>query len=154
MTAPNHALTGALIGLSVANPAVALPLAFVSHFVCDAIPHYDLPEKDNAKRLASTRFVVEFLVVGAALCFALVLVLAYTKPHHWLQAALGAFLAASPDLFWLPRFLRVRRTGKDTTLRNPFHRLHSLVQWNTGPKLIWLEAAWFVVFTALLWHYL
>jgi hypothetical protein len=55
VTAPNHALTGALIGLSVANPVLALPLAFVSHLLQDTVPHYDPAEPDMAKlRLPTT----------------------------------------------------------------------------------------------------
>lgn len=150
MTAPNHALTGAIIGLTITNPVLALPLAFVSHFVCDAIPHYDPPGTDVAKRYKSKRFVYEFLVLGAGLCFLVVLALAYTRPQHWLTAALCAFLATSPDLFWIPRFLRTRRTGKDVVPRGWFFWFHNFVQWRTGPKLIWVEAVWFVVFGGLL----
>ena len=150
MTAPNHALTGALIGLTVSNPVLALPLAFLSHFVCDAIPHYDPPGSDIAKRFASKRFIYEFLVVGAGLCFLIVLLLALARPQHWLTAAFGAFLATSPDLLWVPRFLRTRRTGKDMLPKGWFFQLHHRIQWLTGPKLIWVEAVWFVVFGALL----
>lgn len=41
MTASNHALTGAVIALAVKNPALAIPMAFISHFVVDVIPHYN-----------------------------------------------------------------------------------------------------------------
>jgi len=150
MTAPNHALTGALIGLSISNPAVALPLAFLSHFACDAIPHYDPPETDQAKRLTSRRFLYEFLVAGAFLCFLLVLLLALAHPKHWLTAAGCAFLAASPDLFWIPRFLHSKRTGKDRPPTNGFLKFHSWIQWRTGPHLLLVEAVWFVVFAGLL----
>ena len=149
MTAPNHALTGALIGLTISNPAVALPLAFLSHFVCDAIPHYDPPETDKALRLNSKRFMYEFLFVGAGLCMLLVLALAFTRPQHWLTAAVCAFLATSPDLFWIPRFLHVKRTGQDKPLANPFLKFHSWIQWRTGPKLFWLESVWFMAGVAL-----
>lgn len=150
MTAPNHALTGALIGLTVTNPALALPLAFLSHFACDLIPHYDPPGADGAKRFRSKRFVYEFLIVGAGLCLALVLLLAVARPHHWFLAAVCAFLATSPDLLWIPRFLHARRTGKDVIPNNWFFRLHHRIQWRTGPRLIWVEAVWFVVFGAVL----
>lgn len=149
MTAPNHALTGALIGLSIGNPLLALPLAFVSHFVCDTIPHYDQAESAAVGRIDSKRFIFEQLVTGAILCFLLVVLLAATRPQHWLLAAVCAFLATSPDLFWIPRFLHVKRTGKDVPLRNWFLRFHNGIQWLTGPKLIWLEAVWFAVFGAL-----
>jgi hypothetical protein len=154
VTAPNHALTGAVIGLSISNPWLALPLAFLSHFACDAIPHYDPPETDKRRLFSSRRFMYEFLVAGAALCLVLVLLLAAFRPHHWLQAAIGAFLATSPDLFWIPRFIRVLRTGIDTPLHSPFLKFHSWVQWKTGPKLIWLEAVWFVLFGFVVATYL
>lgn len=150
MTAPNHALTGALIGLSISNPILALPLAFLSHFVCDAIPHYDPPGNDKIERIRSKRFLYEFLVLGAFVCLGIVLVLAAAKPQHWLPAAICAFLATSPDLFWIPKFIQVKRTGRETPTRNPFLRFHTWVQWKTGPKLFWLEAVWFVTFSALL----
>lgn len=149
MTAPNHALTGALIGLSISNPAVAMPLAFLSHFACDAIPHYDLAEQDASKRIRSKKFMQEFLVGGAAACLLLVLTLAAFRPHHWLQAAICAFLAASSDLFWIPRFMHVRRTGQDSPPTNLFLRFHAWIQWRTGPRLFWVEAVWFVVFATL-----
>lgn len=150
MTAPNHALTGALIGLGVANPALALPLAFLSHFVCDAIPHYDPPVSDKAERLGSRRFFWEFLVLGAGLCALVVVVLALARPQHWLLAAVCAFLAASPDLFSIRRFVYVKRTGKDMPRRSWFGRLHSSIQWLTGPKLFWLELVWFAGGASLL----
>jgi hypothetical protein len=31
---------GAIIALAISQPLIALPLAFVSHFVLDALPHY------------------------------------------------------------------------------------------------------------------
>jgi len=154
MTAPNHALTGAAIGLTVANPVLALPLAFLSHFVCDAIPHYDPPGEDGPVRFSSRRFVYEFLVVGAGLCLALALLLAIVRPKHWLGAVFCAFLATSPDLFWIPRFLYARRTNTEKPRRNWFLRFHSWVQWKTGPRLIWLELVWFVSFSLVLGRYL
>ena len=144
MTAPNHALAGALIGLSIANPWLALPLAFLSHFVLDAIPHYDPPGQDSSERISSKRFEKE-LYGQAIVCFVIVLILVIAQPKQWLAAAFGAFLGASPDLFWVPRFLYVKWTGRDKDLRNPFLRFHSLIQWKTSPKLWPIEAVWFVV---------
>lgn len=149
MTAPNHALTGALIGLTIANPWLALPLAFVSHLVCDAIPHYDPPEQNISKRIVSRAFVRDFLVIGAALCLLIVLALAITKPEHWLQASVCAFLATSPDLFWIPRFVRALRGKQPLPLRNWFLWFHHRIQWRTGPQFAWVEAVWGGALTAV-----
>jgi len=152
VTAPNHALTGALIGLSVSNPALALPLAFLSHFIQDTVPHYD-QDTPEVQRIGSKRLFYEQVVAGGAVCALVVLALSLTRPTHWLTAVGAAFLAASPDLFWIPRWLHVRKTGKDRKL-SLFLRFHRSIQWKTGPGFLWVEAVWFVGASVLLWHYL
>jgi len=142
VTAPNHALTGALIGLTVSDPILAGSLAFLSHFVCDAIPHYDSPASGTTAQHKSSRFIGEQLIGGATLCLLLVIWLAASRPHHWLLAAVCAFLAASPDLFWIPRFVHELRTGTDRPPRSWFLRFHAWVQWKTGPGLWWVETIW------------
>lgn len=149
MTAPNHALTGALIGLSIHNPLAAAPLAFLSHFACDAIPHYDSPD-DKGEGHASKRFIGEQLIAGAVLCFLLVVVLALTHPKDWFLAAVCAFLAASPDLFWFPKFLHEVRTGTDKPPQLWLLRFHAWIQWKTSPKLWWTEALWTIGCLAIL----
>ena len=147
VTATNHALTGALIGMTIVNPVIAIPLAIISHFVLDAIPHYDASGTD-VERIGSRRLVYEQLLLGGVLCFLIVLALFLTRPQHWLTAAICAFLATSPDLLWIPRFLHVRRTGRDMKL-NSFLRFHNWIQWWTAPKLMWVELAWFLGMGAL-----
>lgn len=149
MLAINHALTGASIGLSVSNPLVAAPLAFASHFALDAFPHYDPPGSDT-QRLRSTRFQKQ-LIIDALLCMTLILVLALSRPKDWLAAGLCAFVATSPDLFWIPKFLRARK-GRIDTSRNVFLRFHSFIQWHTSPSLWPMEAIWGIIITfALFW---
>src|SRR5690349_8668030 len=114
MIATNHALTGALIGLSIANPAIAVPAALLSHFACDALPHYG---DDSPSTLRSKRFALQ-LLIDASLCGVLVGVLAVTQPANWLLAAICAFIAAAPDFAWLPGYIRVRK-GR------PFHEGHN-----------------------------
>lgn len=142
MTATNHALTGAFIGLTVSQPAIALPLAFLSHFALDAIPHWR-PDHDKRHWMKSGNFV-KLLVLEATLCFLLVLALALTRPYHWLVAAVCAFLAASPDLFWVKKFLTVRRSGKLLPNKNLFWRFHGLIQWFERPSGAVVEAVWLV----------
>ena len=42
MTATGHAIIGTVIAAKVGNPALAIPLAIASHFIADAIPHWDI----------------------------------------------------------------------------------------------------------------
>ena len=42
MTATAHALVAGAIARAVPNPYLAIPLAITSHFIMDAIPHWDI----------------------------------------------------------------------------------------------------------------
>lgn len=153
MRAINHALTGAVIGLSVSNPVVALPLALASHFICDAIPHYG--EALNADDAIRTRSFASLLTLDALLCVGLVLLLGVTQPHNWLVAALGAFLATLPDFASMPGYLRVRRGGTFVTSNtNAFVRFAKKIQWFERPIGAFVEIAWFTAGVIILITYL
>lgn len=140
MTATNHALTGAVIGLVVGQPLLAVPLAIGSHFVCDALPHFkvNLPEKV----LLKTRGFRNYLIADASLCVLLVATLAIFQPQHWLLASVCAFMATSPDLLWLNKYLKIRR-GKHWK-RSSFAQFASSIQWFQRPIGAVVEVAWFV----------
>jgi hypothetical protein len=140
MTATNHALTGAVIALAVKQPALALPLAFLSHFVCDAIPHFDT-EKDN--KLAK-------IVIPLDLLLAVILILSFTflldtDIQPWLLFGCMA-LATSPDIVWGWRFYKLRNLRK--IIEEPMlvtTRLHQRIQWSETRKGSFVEAPWFIV---------
>lgn len=138
MTASNHAMTGALIGLLLPQPLIAVPLAIASHFICDAIPHFG--GGDNA---ISSRWFKRLLQVDALGCLLLVIVLAVMQPVGWPLAILAAFLAASPDIMWLPKFLHARH-GHDVTWHegNPVLWFHTHIQWFERPIGAAVEVAW------------
>lgn len=154
MTATNHALTGALIGCMIGNPWVAVPVAFTSHFVLDAIPHYGAGAASLDKYLRSKGFAV-MLSVDALLCVALVAVLAVTHPAHWLLAAICAFIATSPDLAWLPGYVRTK-AGKHfrTKRQNAVLKFAAVIQWFEKPIGGVVELAWAAAVVTLLIAYL
>lgn len=138
MTATNHALTGAIIGLIIGQPLIALPVAFLSHFICDAIPHYG----DDAVKLWSKSFK-SLLLLDASLCIVLVAILAYRHPTHWLLASFCAFLATSPDLLWIPKFIygiRHHTAQKQSKLGRLLGS--EGIQWFQRPIGAVVEAAW------------
>ena len=144
MTATNHALTGALVGLAIVNPVVAVPLAFLSHYVLDMIPHYGRPEPGYIKSL----FFRNLLVVDAALCLLLVIILAIVQPQYWLLACICAFLATSPDIFWLNKY---RKSKQGLPWRPNWHsRFAAKIQWYEKPEGALVEFAWFCMAVALL----
>lgn len=150
MRAINHALTGALIGLTVGEPAIALPTALASHFVCDAIPHHGKQQPDT-RALRSSRFL-QILLADAMLCLLLIILLFDRQPGHWLLASTCAFVAAAPDLLWFKRF----RSARDRKAWRPnvFDKFAAGIQWFQRPIGVVVELAWFSAAVALLMPFL
>ena len=148
MTATNHALTGALIGLSIHQPLIALPAAFASHYVLDAIPHAGGWFKKSSE---SFRY---YLITEAILCAAIVLVLLIRQPSYWWLGAICAFVAASPDFMWIKDFIAQQKGKREIKPRLWFVKLHAKVQWFEKPIGTVVELAWAVAAVSLLAIYL
>ncbi len=140
LRAVNHGLTGAVIAIAVRQPLLAIPLAFLSHFICDAIPHsggegWDVRDK---------RFL-RLLYLDMALAVVSTLVVAWVWHHIWWLVILCSFLAASPDLAWLyyRYFFPKKEFGK-------ISEFHKNIQWSETHKGYYLELVWFLVFFAAL----
>lgn len=144
MTATNHALTGAAIGIFIADPAVAMAAAFISHFVLDAIPHYGMADKSSMR---SKGFKL-YLCSEAFLCFLIVLTLFIARPTHWWVAAICAFLAASPDFYWIRNY-KAALAGKHIS-QDRFSKFASRIQWFERPIGAYVEIAWFIALIVLL----
>lgn len=149
MTAVNHALTGTAIGLISGVPAVALPLALVSHYICDMIPHFGTRNPEMAIKSRAFR---NYLFVEASLCFVIVLALAILQPVHWLLAAVCAFVAASPDLLSINYFQKMKKGAKWRP--GAYVRFAKKIQWFEKPigavvEVVWLVAVCLVIYPFL-----
>jgi hypothetical protein len=133
VTATNHVLTGAVIGFLLPAP-VALPLAFLSHFVLDSLPHYG-----NAVHTSKSFITLLFSDMFLASLFLLTLLV--SQPDNWQWALGGGMAAASPDLMWLPHWLN-DLAGKPKRRFNLIERFHSKIQWGER-KYFWpIELMW------------
>lgn len=137
MIATNHALTGAVIGLSVSSPWIAIPAALISHFICDAIPHFGAAGEDNFLRSKSFRI---YLVIDALLCILLVISLFVLRVDNWFLVSLCAFLAASPDFWHIKRFVYAR--NKQPYRPGKIAKFSSDIQWFQRPIGAIVEIAW------------
>ncbi len=132
MIAIAHFLFGALIGKSFESLLLISVLAFISHFLLDAIPHYDQGSFKQRKEDLTARdwgFIVLDVLIG----FSLVLFFAL-KFNFW-QIAFGAFFAVLPDL--------ISNIGwKFKLLRKPFfkqfHDFHDKISFKLTPEFKWL----------------
>ena len=142
MTATNHTLTGALIGLTIHQPVLAIVLAVMSHFLLDALPHYADP-KLVGKKLAPV------LAIDASVALIVLGSLVVLQPQYWLLAVVCGIAAASPDLMWFPLWLRAV-IGKHKKPLNMVQRFHSKIQWGEKPYNYPYEVVWFVACVFLL----
>jgi hypothetical protein len=100
MTITNHAITGAVIGLAVHN---------LSHFVCDAIPHFGVGERGSTRGFLKSKGFKSLLLFDALGCVSLAIVIFLLSPKDWFLVDVCAFLATSPDLLWLPMFINANQ---------------------------------------------
>jgi hypothetical protein len=73
MTATGHAVIGTVIAAKLGNPALAIPIAFASHFLADALPHWDTGT--NRHKKSKQRFFVESFIdvtLGFVLSWAII----------------------------------------------------------------------------------
>jgi hypothetical protein len=158
MTATNHALTGAAIAMLVKRPELAIPAALLSHFVLDAVPHYNpqgmtkkyFKNYQDAwnKKLRSKSF--RFIFSADMLFFLVVLVtVPLLAPGHVspLTVFFSALAGAAPDFDGGFKFI-FRQLGlikKKSSESDWFSRYHVAVQWMERPWGIYIELVWLVL---------
>ncbi len=148
MRAVNHALTGALIGLTVSEPLLALPAALVSHYILDAIPHHGSRD-DSWLKTKSFRYS---LYIDALLCSLFVAALIIIEPARWFQAVVCAFIAAAPDLLSFNRYLHIVR--RKAWRPSAYAKFAHDIQWFERPIGAVVEVVWFGASLVLLLSFL
>lgn len=146
MLSISHAVTGAFIAVNIGNPYLAIPLILLSHYLEDAVPHWDvgtgMGKGIKSPGLALRHEVVDIILAG-------LLVFAF-YPHSLsfsLTAPIwGAFFGLLPDFLEAPRNFFKWEPAWLKPL-NEFHHSfhHSIPRILDGltPQVILLVALWF-----------
>lgn len=153
MLSISHAVTGAFIAVKVGNPALAIPLILLSHYLEDAVPHWDAGT-GLTKGVKTPGDALKHEIIDLALAGILVLVFYYSRfpliPYtsysiksttpYW-----GALFALLPDFLEAPRNFWKTEPRWLTPL-NRFHHLfhHSIPRALDGlaPQIILLTLLW------------
>lgn len=142
MTGSNHIVAGALIAAVIPQPLIAIPLAFLSHFLLDALPHFGDTEKHSwLNRNFSLILLIDTLISAGFL-----LTLMVMQPDNWGLMVISGLVAVSPDALWLPYYLDelkgiTREHGK-------LAKLFKWIQWGERPWGLIIEAGTLVVLVA------
>ena len=152
MTATNHALTGAAVGLVITDTFLAVPLAFLSHFVVDMIPHFSFAEKDLFTKKYNGYLITDLLLTTL---LASVFLFAFATAN-W-HVFLCIFAAVIPDIAWAYHRLFQERIRRQKLNYDRFSRIHLKLQAKTKPmsksgirnELIWLIGMALIIFIFL-----
>lgn len=145
MTGLSHVTTGVLIAVAVQKPALALPLALLSHFALDRFPHWGNDLLDGSSPLFRRIILYDVLA-----CLSVVIFMMFALPAQALVIALSAALAVAPDMMWIPNFFREVR-GLPVKPRNAVMRWHASLQYERNWGIA-TEGFWLLVIVVLLWH--
>jgi len=108
MTATAHALVAGAIAVKFADPVTAATLAITSHFIMDAIPHWDVGTnwRNRAKEMTAILAILETLF-GTTIAY---LVFMGKAPTITLLAAIAASLL--PDWLETPWYIFYAKQSK------------------------------------------
>jgi hypothetical protein len=145
MTATNHGLAGAVIGLSLTAPAIALPVALLSHFVLDSVPHFGGIEFYKSPK--QRRIFHSYLIIDAILLLGLIGFLIISSAG-WLALAC-LFLAGCPDFVQAYKYLFDKQFRIMPTQNHWFTRFHKKIQWSETPQGLLVEIPLMIALFAL-----
>jgi len=144
MTGTNHALTGGVIGLAIGG-SLAIPIAFASHFVLDALPHFGASTGDRVKN--RKYFLRANAIDGTLLLIVFTVAMVQSLPWYVYASMIAAM---SPDFVWVYRYIFDEKFGKlDPKPKNSFSRFHANIQTSETISGIWIELFWFALMAIL-----
>lgn len=146
MTVVSHAALGAVIAMTLKEPALVLPLALASHYVLDALPHFGYPGGGGYSEVFKHRLTYLY---GLFDFIASAIFLKLIWGTGWL-VYISAFVAVTPDIANVYRYLflerkRLSEPGEGMTLS----RFHRWLQWGHYPWGILVEIAIAVLLISL-----
>lgn len=104
-----HVAVGAAIAVKVANPYLALPLSFASHFLLEKVPHWNPhlnTELNKHGKITSSSMKLVIADSTTALVFgSLVASSFYPDYNRMIVVLLACFFAALPDLIEAPYYM-------------------------------------------------
>jgi hypothetical protein len=103
-----HIVVGAAIAMKVVNPALAIPLAFGSHFILDRIPHWNphlnTEVKENGKPTKKSSVIVIIDVCTALALGFFIASRVLPNTSHAITILAASFASVLPDVIEGPYF--------------------------------------------------
>src|SRR5258708_17382955 len=131
MLSISHSLTGAFIATKLPDPLLYIPLIFVSHYLEDWIPHWDVGTGlSNGKRRRKAALELEVVELVVTVVLVYWFWQAGSGALNW-NAWIGATVGLVPDFLEAPRnFLKW-----EPWIIKPLNNLHGLFHHST-PNMV------------------
>lgn len=108
-----HVAVGAAIASKIPNPFIAIPLAFLSHFVLEGVPHWNPHIVSETKKYGSptskSTAIIAIDVTFALLTGSLIAWRALPNTNHAITIMAASFASVLPDLIEFPYFFMKAR---------------------------------------------
>ena len=145
-----HVAIGAAIATKIPNPFIAIPLAFASHFVLEAVPHWNPHIFFETKKYGRpTNKSVVIIVIDATVALGLGSFIAWRalpNTGHAITILAASLASVLPDLVEAPYFFL---NWKNKLLKS-WLNFHKSLQVDTIPFWGFLTQI-LVIFAAILW---
>ena len=125
-----HTLVGAAIATAIPDPRISLPLALLSHFVTDYIPHWNPHLNTELKTQGKISIRSKVIVMADAGLALMVGTYIAATSGNFIVVILACFLAVAPDVAEIPYyFLGLKNVSWIRKLID-YQRAH---QWQVSP---------------------
>lgn len=146
MLSISHAVTGAFIAVKIGNPVLAVPLILISHYLEDAVPHWDVGT-GLGKGLKSPRAAFIHELIDLSLTLVIILAFYPTILTTFnLTPIWGAFFGLLPDFLEAPaNFWRAepRWLAPFSRFHHSFHHSIPRIIDGLAPQFILLSVLWY-----------
>lgn len=123
MTAAGHSITGAFLASKIPDPRIGIPLAIISHFALDLVPHWDVGTNWRKRKRHLT---VIYAAIDVLLGIGLAVILFPSNNPLYLFSMI--FAAQLPDLIETPYWLLDIKWAPLKIVYEIQHRLHVRAQ--------------------------
>lgn len=142
-----HTTMGLLLAETVQSP-LAIPLAFISHFILDTVPHWDF--FTNGKELLLWRKLAILIDFILSLILGILYCILHTDNYSQVVIALSCCVAANlPDVLEIPYFLGWQNKLTSYVLKvQSFLHWRAQLPWGLLPQLLLVFFGIFFLFFA------
>lgn len=99
-----HTLVGAAIATVIPNPLISLPLALLSHFITDYVPHWNPHLNTELKTLGEVSTRSKVIVMADAGLALMIGTYIAARSNNFIVVMLACFLAVAPDVAEIPYY--------------------------------------------------